>query len=388
MTSSPPPASRRKLWFSAILSVVIAAAALFLFPARSTADAQPAAAVPPAPSVQVETLHSQNKRTWQSFSGRLAAVDQVAVRPRVGGGITAVLFEEGARVEQGQALFVIDPRPYENELAAASAALGSARSRVDLAQQERDRLDGLLARKAVSKSLFEVADNELNVAKADVRAAEARVKQAELNLDFAHIKAPVAGRISRAEITLGNLVEAGPGAPVLATIVADDPIYAEFEVDEQTYINSVLAAREADLPVMVQLNSDQSHAFDGRLHAFDNRLDAASGTIRARALLTNHDHLLVPGMYATVRLGSQQEQPILLVRDDAVATDQDKKYVYVIGEGNQITYRQVTLGRFIEGRREVLSGLADGERILVNGLQRVRPGMVVDPVEAGEGDVG
>ncbi len=388
MTSSPPPASRRKLWFSALLSVVIAAAALFLFPARSTADAQPSTAVPPAPSVQVETLHSQNKRTWQSFSGRLAAVDQVAVRPRVGGSITAVLFEEGARVAQGQALFVIDPRPYENELAAASAALGSARSRVDLAQQERDRLDGLLARKAVSKSLFDVADNELNVAKADVRAAQARVKQAELNLDFAHIKAPVAGRISRAEITLGNLVEAGPGAPVLATIVADDPIYAEFEVDEQTYINSVLAAREADLPVTVQLNSDQSHSFEGRLHAFDNRLDASSGTIRARALLTNGDRLLMPGMYATVRLGSQQERPILLVRDDAVATDQDKKYVYVIGEGNQITYRQVTLGRFIDGRREVLSGLADGERILVNGLQRVRPGMVVAPVEAGDGDVG
>lgn len=388
MTSSTPPASRRKLWFSALLSAFVAAAALFLFPARSTADAQPSAAVPPAPSVEVETLHPQNKRTWQSFSGRLAAVDQVAIRPRVGGSITAVLFEEGARVARGQALFVIDPRPFENELAAASAALGSARSRVDLAQQERDRLDGLLARKAVSKSLFDTADNELKVANAEVRAAEARVKQAELNLDFAHIKAPVAGRISRAEITLGNLVEAGPGAPVLATIVADDQIYAEFEVDEQTYINSVLAARGANLPVEVQLNSDQSHRFEGRLHAFDNRLDASSGTIRARALLTNRNQLLVPGMYATVRLGSQQEQPILLVRDDAVATDQDKKYVYVIGEGNQITYRQVTLGRFIDGRREVLNGLADGERILVNGLQRVRPGMVVAPVETGEGDVG
>ncbi|CAM2008281.1 efflux RND transporter periplasmic adaptor subunit [Acanthopleuribacter pedis] len=383
MTSSTQPASRRKLWSSALVLTVAVGAGILLFPARSTADVQPQSAAPPAPEVHVETLASQQKRTWQTFSGRLAAVDQVAVRPRVGGMITEVLFEEGARVEQGRPLFVIDPRPFENELAAAKADLGSSRSRVDLAQQELQRLDGLLARKAVSKSLFDVAENDLKVAKASVRAAEARVKQAELNLEYAHIKAPVTGRISRAEITLGNLVEAGPGAPVLATIVADDRIYAEFDVDERTYISSAAATRSARLPVSVKLNSENDLSFDGYLLAFDNKLDPSSGTIRARALLENRDHLLVPGMYASVRLGSPSETSVLLVRDEAVATDQDKKYVYVIDDNNQITYRQVTLGRFIEGKREVKTGLNNGDRVLVNGLQRVRPGMPVQPVEAG-----
>lgn len=387
MTSSKQPSSRRKLWSSAIVLAVVAGVALVFYPTPSTADVSAAPAAPPVPQVPVETLVSQQKRTWQAFSGRLAAVDQVSVRPRVGGMITEVLFEEGARVTEGQPLFVIDPRPFQNELAAAKAALGSSLSRVALAEQELHRLDPLLARKAVSKSLYDVAENELKVAKASVRADEARVKQAELNLDYAHMKAPVSGRISRAEITLGNLVEAGPGAPVLATIVADDRIYAEFDVDEQTYINSASANRSARLPVSVQLASETGPTFDGVLHAFDNRLDPSSGTIRARALLNNRDDLLVPGMYAAVRLGSPDERPLLLVRDEAVATDQDKKYVYVIGENNQITYRQVTLGRFIDGKREVKTGLEAGDRVLVNGLQRVRPGMVVEPVEDG-GDVG
>ncbi|MDT7044282.1 efflux RND transporter periplasmic adaptor subunit [Candidatus Nitronereus thalassa] len=335
----------------------------------------------PTPTVDVVTLQPQSVRTWREFSSRLRAVDYVEVRPQVGGTITQVLFEEGAIVHKGDPLFVIDPRPFEAEFASARAELESARSRATMAKQELSRAQGLVKKNAISQSRFDAATNDYKVAIASINAAKARITRATLDLEYAHIKAPVTGRISRAEITEGNVIEAGPNAPVLATIVSVDRLYAEFDVDEQTYVSTRRQATGDTMPVQLTLTSDQSVIYEGIIHSFDNQLDTTSGTIRARAIFSNTDGVLVPGMFATVQMGSPTEQSMLLINDRAVRTDQDKKYVYVVTPENTVAYREVKLGRAIEGKRMVHSGLEAGDQVLVNSLQRVRPDMEVQPIE-------
>lgn len=343
-------------------------------------------ALPPqaesVPSVEVMTLHPQSVRIWSKFSGRLRAVDFVQVRPRVGGTITQMLFEEGAIVEKGDPLFVIDPRPFEAEFSSARAALETAQSQTTLAKSELRRAKGLVQKNVISQSRFDAAKNEYQVAMASINAAKARMKQASLDLEYAHIKAPVSGRISRAEITVGNVIESGLTAPVLTTIVSIDQLYAEFDVDEQTYIKTRRQAAGGIMPVELSLTSDPSAVYRGVIHSFDNQLNTASGTIRARAIFDNKDGALVPGMFVTVRLGSPSEQSILLVSDRAVRTDQEKKYVYIVTPERKVAYREVKLGRVLEAQRVVLSGLKSGDQVLVNSLQRVRPDMEVQPVES------
>lgn len=338
----------------------------------------------PIPSVDVVTIQPQSVRIWSKFSGRLRAVDYVQVRPRVGGTITKVLFEEGAIVEKGSPLFVIDPRPFEAEFASARAELESALSRTNLTKQELRRAKGLVQKNAISQSRFDAAKNDYQVAMASINSAKARMRRANLDLEYAHIKAPISGRISRAEITEGNVIQAGPNAPVLSTIVSIDQLYAEFDVDEQTYIQTRRKTTGDAMPVELTLTSDASVVYQGVIHSFDNQLDTTSGTIRARAIFNNKDGALVPGMFATVRLGSPSEQWILLVSDRAVRTDQDKKYVYIVTSDKKVAYREVKLGEPREGQRVVLTGLASGDQVLVNSLQRVRPDMEVQPIEISE----
>lgn len=380
MTSQKNSANQHKhilgILTIALLSI---AGTVILF---SEPEASPtSAAAPPIPEAQVLTVSAEPVQTWQSFSGYIAAVESVDIRPRVGGAVQAVLFEEGSQVKKGDPLFIIDPRPFETEIASALAEKSSAQSRMELAQEERTRLEGLLQKRAVSKSLFDAAENDLKVAKAAMEAADARITRAKLNLEYAHIKAPVSGRISRAEITAGNLVEAGPNAPVLTTIVANEKVYAEFDMDEQSYILVAQSLHNREIPVTLEIGEQNPITFQGKLHAFDNRLDRTSGTIRARAIFENGQGLLVPGMFSKVKLGSPDREELLLIPAQAVSTDQARKFVYIIDENSQIAYREVNLGRFLSGKREVLSGLQAGDQILVNGLQRVRPGMKVQPVE-------
>jgi len=382
----------RSIWVSLALLVLISVA-LGSFNLRDAdsfaAEDEPAA--PPPPAVETVLLETKNLRRWDRFSGRLAAVEQAEIRPLVGGTLQQVLFEEGARVEKGQLLFVIDPRPFEAALQNAKAILTSAESDVELARVEFERAEGLAARNVVSKSLRDNRLNDLKVTTARVEAARAQVTDAELNLEYAHVRAPIDGQIGRAEITVGNVIEAGGNAPVLTTIVNLDRLYAEFDVDEQTYFRVAVGSDRAldgeggypevisgrQIPVRVSLGGEQPLDFNAYLQSFDNRFDAGTGTIRARALLDNNLGLLVPGVFVNVDLGSVTEVPTLLLPDRAVNVSQDKRFVYVVGEGDVVQYRAVELGRAIDGRRVVLSGVEPGERVIVNGTQRVMPDMPV-----------
>lgn len=362
-------------------TMLVIGAAGFEYTQQSHAAGTEAQAQPVAPEVEVATLQPESVNIWSDFSGRLAAVEVVQVRPRVSGTLDQVLFREGGLVKAGDPLYVIDPRPYAAAVASAKAALTSARSRVEFARVELDRVKGLEYRKVISKSQFDSVNNDYRVAQADVNAAQAALDLAQLDLEYAHIKAPTSGRISRSEVTRGNLVEGGANGPVLTTIVSSDRLYAEFDVDEQTYLNLVRNHSETPLAVTLSLSGGDDVVYTGELHAFDNRLSTQTGTIRARALFDNPDGALIPGMFASVRIAAPVQGQALLVEQRALGTNQDQKYVYVIDENNVVTYRPVMLGAAVGERRLVLQGLNAGDKVMVNSLLRVMPGMSVTPVD-------
>lgn len=335
--------------------------------------------MPPPTHVEVVELKVEPVRLWTRFSGRLTAVNSAEIKPQVSGEIQQVLFDDGQQIQQGEVLFIIDPRPYEAEVQQAQAQLTSARSRATLARDELDRARKLVERQLVSESVFDAANNEYRIANARIEEAESALVKAKLDLEYAHIKAPFTGLISHAELTVGNIVEAGSSAPVLATLVSNQQLYAEFNVDEQTYIRSM---RQRDLvgqmPVQLTL-ADDDKVYRGKIHAFDNRLDISTGTIRARAIFENTDGALTPGMYANVHLGAPKETNVMLLPTKAIGTNQDKKFVYIVDENNTVGYREVTLGEYYQGQRVIESGPESGSLVVVNGLSHIRPGM---PVEA------
>lgn len=347
-----------------------------------TVSTQAAGGEPPA--VEVETVEAQPLRLWQRYPGRLQAVERVELRPQVQGLITRVLFEDGARVTRGELLFEIDPRPYEAEVAGAQAALTSAESELRLAKAELERAENLASRQAASQSQLDTARHNARRAQAAVAAARARLRKARLDLEYTRIEAPVSGHISRARVTRGNLVEAGANAPVLASIVATDRLYAGFDLDEQTY-TTVLQRRAETIPVKVH-NASNDVRHSGFVHAFDNHLDTSSGTVRVWASIPNPEGLLVPGMFVTVQMGLDSPRPQLLVDQRAIGTNQDKKFVYVISPQNRVTYREVELGSQVDGRQVITRGLESGDRVMTNSLMRVRPEMEVRPVESPQHD--
>jgi multidrug efflux system membrane fusion protein len=349
-------------------------------------EALASAAIPAAP-VTVHTLVEQKVRIWSDFSGRLEAVDAAEIRPEVGGRITEVLFEDGQTVKAGDVLFVIDPRPYEAAVARAEANLASAKTNAAFAKVDRDRAAALVGSQTLTQREFDQRNNASRVADATIQTAEADLTRARLDLEHAHVVAPISGRVSRPEITVGNLVQAGPGAPLLTAIVSNDTIYAGFEVDEQTYIESVRGtANERDqerrIPVQLTLPGDKGHVYHGTIYSFDNRIDPASGTIRARAKFDNADGALLPGMFVTARLAESAERNELLIPERALGFDQSKKFVYVVGADNKVAYREVELGKQVQSRRVVLKGVQAGDRIVVDGVQRLRPNTAVVAEEA------
>jgi multidrug efflux system membrane fusion protein len=374
------------LLFSTI-AVIAVSGATFAVHEFSPASAQPAAAAaPPAVPVSVRTLEPQNLRVWSEFSGRLAAVDFAEVRPEVSGRITEVRFRDGHMVKAGDVLFVIDPRPYEAALAKAEANLASARNNADYAQLEFDRAAMLIKSQAIAQRIYDERSNSKRVADAAVLAAEAELKQARVDIDHAYVKAPISGRLSRAEITLGNLVQSGQNAPVLTSVVSNDGIYADFDVDEQTYLQNVhpdanSQDKENKIPVEMTVQGDSESVYRGTIYTFDNRINTTTGTIRARAKFDNKDGKLVPGMFISVKLGSGSKGDLLVIPDRAVGSDQNKKFVFVVSEDNKVAYREVALGRNVGGQRIVLTGLKPGERVIVDGIQHVQPDAKVDPKE-------
>lgn len=315
-------------WFklSLLLLLSVAAAAVYFNIANSEQTEDAAAAAPPPPVAEFITVAPQNVRIWTGFSGRLSAVDMAEIKPLVGGELQQVLFEDSQQVEKGDLLFVIDPRPYKAAVKRAEAQLTSARSRAKLAEDELKRSEQLVKKKLVSESVFDAAKNEFQVATASIEEASSALAQAKLNLDYCFIRAPFSGQVSRAELTVGNIIETSPNAPVLTTLVANDKLYAEFDVDEQTYLRTVRRSQgDKVMPVEMTLAADSSVTYQGQIHSFDNQLDTSSGTIRARAIFENSDGALTPGMYANVRLGTAEPQSVMLVPERAVGTNQDKK---------------------------------------------------------------
>lgn len=357
-----------------------AVAAVFLSTHESgRASAGPAAAAPVP--VVARTIAPREVRIWSSFSGRMQAVDAADIRPEVTGRITEIRFKDGQMVHAGDVLFVIDPRPYEATAAKARGDLASANASAALAKTEFERGESLLKAQAIAKSSYDQRASAARVAVANVQVAEAALHQAALDVEHAYVRAPISGRISRPEITLGNLVTAGSTAPLLASIVSGDGIYADFEVDEPTYLNirrsQAAAGAEQAIPVELTLQGDPGHTYNGTIYSFDNKIDTGSGTIRARARFDNKDGTLISGMFVTVKLGNQIDHNALLVPEGAIGTDQNKRFVFVIDRSSKAAFREVVLGPGVDGEREVLSGLRAGDRVIIEGLQHIAAGAQV-----------
>jgi len=378
----------RKAIAAVVGTVVLAAIAYGITGLRhSSASEKPAASAPPAVPVTVAAVERREVRPYDEFSGRLEAVDRVEVRPRVAGAIQSVHFTEGALVRAGELLLTIDPAPFAAELDRAQAQLAAAQARLDNATTERERAKRLWDEHAIAQREFDERVNARRTAEADVRAAEAALQIARLNLGYTQVRAPVSGRVGRLEVTAGNLVAAGPTAPVLTTIVSVSPIYASFDADEGVVARALrevpsAGARPAIDRIPVAIATDDDAALHGRMQLIDNQVNTRSGTVRARAVFDNRDGRLIPGQFVRVRLGHAKAENAVLVSESAVGTDQDKRYVMVVGSDNKVAYRPVTLGPSVDGLRIVSAGLEPGERIVVNGLQRVRPGSVVAPQDA------
>jgi multidrug efflux system membrane fusion protein len=341
-----------------------------------------AAAAPAAAPVDVAEVVERSITDWQSYSGRLEAVDRVAIRPRVSGTLVAVHFKDGSLVHKGDELFTIDPLPYQAEVDRAEANLAGAKARVAYTSSELARAQRLITDNAIARSELEQRQNDARSAAADLKAAKAALEIAQLNLGYTHILAPVSGRVSRAEVTEGNLVAAGAASTPLTTLVSVDPIYAAFDVDEQSflkYVNPSRADKGGEVPVYLGLANEDGYSRKGKVQYVDNRLDTSSGTIRVRATFDNPDGTLVPGLYARIRLGGGNPHNAILIDERALGTDQSKRFVMVVDKQNHVQYREVQLGAVQDGLRVITSGLKPGERIVVNGLQRVRPGDPVDP---------
>ena len=343
---------------------------------------------PPPSKVTVAKVAPQDVTEWDEFTGRLEAVNSVSVRPRVSGYVSAVRFEEGAIVRRGDPLFLIDPRPFEAEVDRLRAELNRARATVRRAKSELDRAGRLASENAMSHEEQERRASFAEESSAQVAAVEAALRAAELNLEFTRITSPIDGRVGRAIVTQGNLVSSGPGeATILTTVVSLDPIYATFDADEQAYLQYSAMARKAAgakgqgaLPIRLALASDRSFPIEGKLNFLDNQIDPATGTIRARAIFRNADRSLTPGLFVRLQLPKATKRAGLLIQDRAVGTDLDKRFVYVVKPDHTIEYRGVELGPLVNGLRVVRSGVNNGDLVVVNGLQRVRPGVKVEPV--------
>jgi multidrug efflux system membrane fusion protein len=382
MTSVPFRASRRLIVTIASVIVVTAASiGIFGLPASST-KANGAPGGPQAMPVPVATVEQSDVVRWDEFSGRLEAVERVDIRSRVAGAVQSVHFVEGALVKRGDLLVTIDPAPYAAEVDRAQAQVVAAQARLSYAKIERERAERLWGERFIARTQVDARVNAEQEADANVRAAQAALQSARLNLGYTRVPAPVAGRVGKLEITVGNLVPAGPGAPVLTTLVSVDPIYASFDADEHVVLRA-LKEGTRDVPVEAETVTNGGTQLRGRLQLIDNQVNARSGTVRVRAVFDNKDGSLMPGQFVKLRMGRARTEPALLVSERAVGTDQNKRFVLVVGPDDKVAYREITLGGTANGQRIVTSGLEAGERIVINGLQRVRPGMLIAPQAAG-----
>jgi RND family efflux transporter MFP subunit len=348
---------------------------------------QPAAAA--APPVTVAQPVKRTVTDWDEFTGRFEAVEEVQIRPRVGGYVTNVEFKDGDMVHAGDLLYLIDSRPFEAVAAQADGQLADARAKAELAKRDLDRGLALVQTSAVSEQLVDQRRQALQAAHAAETVAEGALKAAQLNIEFTHVLAPITGRVSRHLISVGNLVQGSDTgtSTLLTTIVSVDPIYIYFDVDEATYLrNNKLwfegqrpSSRDTANPVQVTLTGETKPSHDGHMDFLDNRLDLSTGTLRSRAVIGNHDLSILPGQFGRVRLIGSAPYGALLLPDTAIATDQSRKIVFVVKDDNTVEARAVVLGPLDEGLRVIREGLKAEDHVVVDGLQRVRIGAKVNP---------
>jgi membrane fusion protein, multidrug efflux system len=381
VSTSLAPRSRRLLALGAFSALAIAVLVGCSSQASDNAGAPPPPAVSAAPVLIKEVSH------WDEYNGRVEAVETVSLRPRVSGYIDRVNYVEGQEVKKGDVLFTIDDSSYRTELARAQAELARARTLAELGRSEAARAKKLSELQAISTEEYEQRRAAADQAGANVAAAQAAVDAARLNLEWTKVRAPIGGRAGRALVTAGNLVSAGDAASVLTTLVSLDKVHVHFDADERSFLRYAEMARNGErpserdgkVPVQVGLVSEDGFPHEGVVDFLDNQVDRGTGTIRARALLDNADRRFTPGLFARVRLLGSGQFKAMLVDDKAVLTDQDRKYVYVVDEKGTAQRRDVQLGRSADGLRIVQKGLKPGDRVIVDGVQKVFfPGMPVD----------
>lgn len=345
---------------------------------------------PPPPQVTVAPAQQEELTEWDEFTGRTEAVESVEVRPRVSGHIQEIRFQSGQLVKKGDVLFVIDQRPYKAIYDQRQAQYAQAKAHLDNSQRNADRNTKLLATRAISSEQADATQSQFEEDKAALLSAASQLEAARLDLEFTEVRAPVDGRVSRALLTVGNYVSGvAGGASLLTTLVSVDPIYVYADVDENSLLKfNALAQKRQDagegsqkIPVELALADEEKFPHKGVIESFDNKLDPNTGTILLRALVPNPDGRIVPGLFARIRVPTSERHPVVLVDESVIGTDQAQKFVLTLDEKNTVQYREVKLGPAINGKRIVRSGLAAGEKIIVNGLQRARPGLPVTPQE-------
>lgn len=341
-----------------------------------------AAGAPPAMPISVAVVPQMDITEYREYSGRLSAAEDAVIRPRVSGNIDSVHFKEGDTVQQGQMLFTIDLRPYQATYNTAEAAVAAAAAMARLAQSDFKRAGALLKERALSQREYDERRASLDNAQAALKAAEAQKELALLDLEYAQVKAPITGRVGRPEITVGNIVRANED--ILTTIQSITPVYVDFSVDEGAYLDLMKSVRvegkSGQMPVFMALADEKEFTREGRIRSFDNQLMDQSGTIRVRAEFDNPDGFLTPGLFARVRLGEAEKRSVVIINDAAISTDQSKRFVYVVGDDGTVQYREIVMGPLHPAGRVIDSGLQAGEKIIVNGLLRARPGMQVTPM--------
>ena len=394
-TQPPPRRTSRAAWLFGIAVLVAVAAGGFYWYQNTASNAAPppAAAAMPPPEVTVAVPLQREITEWDEFTGQFSAVDFVEMRPRVSGYIESVHFKDGQLVNAGDLLYIIDPRPFEIALASAQAQLESANAQRQLAEAQLARAQTLRKSDFVAASTYDERLAELRSAGAAVETANAAIRSAQLDLEWTHVTAPIAGRIGRNAVTEGNLVVGGSGvnATLLTTIVTLDPIYLDFDVSESDFLayqrasvaGRMKSTRDTAIPVFARLFDDEDWPLKGNLDFVDNRVNREAGTIRARAVFANPNRLITPGQFGRVRIPGSDPYKAILIPDSAIVTDQSRKLVLTVGADGKVVPKVIRPGPFNDelGLRIVREGLDPADRIVINGLLRARPGAQVTPVD-------
>ncbi|MFZ1107173.1 MAG: efflux RND transporter periplasmic adaptor subunit [Rhodomicrobium sp.] len=347
-----------------------------------------APSAPPPPAVSVANPVEKRVVEWDEYTGRFDAVDTVEVRARISGVLTEVKFTDGAIVKKGDLLLVIDPRPFQRVLDRDRAALQGAKVQLDFAQKDLERAKPLVANNTISQQGFDQRNQAVKVAEANVLSAEASVRSAELDVEFTQIRAPIAGRIGRKLVSEGNFITGGSGSgTLLTTIVSIDPIYFYFDISEADFLKYKRlleqgmrpSSRETANPIEVGLQGDAGFPIKGKMNFVDNRIDTATGSLRERATFENPNGNLLPGLFAHARVIGSGEYTAILLPDEAIATDQSNRFVFVVADDGAVGAKSVALGPLIDGLRVIRSGVTPTDWVIVNGVQRARKGIKVKP---------